>query len=369
MPDRPAPTIRTSTCSACISAPGSGSRLSTRGVRVMARSRSFAKATISTSCPICQHLVESIDSLYDGARGSHRRGSHRAAGARPAQRPHERRRARTRHLADGRRAPAGAFAERYRRRRSRAGGGDLAVHLLLLLPLQGRCRAHAHRPHGRGGGDRSRRGSGPARGQRDRRARRDLAAGHLRNDGSDFCSLTSVEFTPTRLADGIVRLGTPYVNWYLVSDGSAVTVVDAGVPGYRPQLEPGLGLLGHSLADVRAVLLTHSDGDHTGVAPAIRDETGAPIHLHPDDAEAARNRGAKKTDESMLAELLHPGTYRLFWEFGRNGGMRPPVVDNTVAIADGQELDVPGRPRVIHTPGHTPGHVAYHFARAGALFV
>jgi len=181
--------------------------------------------------------------------------------------------------------------------------------------------------------------------------------------------LTSVEFTPTRLADGIVRLGTPYVNWYLVSDGSAVTVLDAGVPGYRPQLEPGLGLLGHSLADVRAVLLTHSDGDHTGVAPAVRDETGAPIHLHPDDAEAARHRGAKKTDESMLAELRHPGTYRLFWEFGRNGGMRPPVVDNTVAIADGQELDVPGRPRVIHTPGHTPGHVAYDFAGAGALFV
>jgi glyoxylase-like metal-dependent hydrolase (beta-lactamase superfamily II) len=181
--------------------------------------------------------------------------------------------------------------------------------------------------------------------------------------------LTSVEFTPTRLADGIVRLGTPYVNWYLVSDGSAVTVLDTGVPGYRPQLEPGLGLLGHSLADVRAVLLTHSDGDHTGVAPAVRDETGAPIHLHPGDAEAARRRGAKKTDESMLAELRHPGTYRLFWEFGRNGGMRPPVVDNTVAIADGQELDVPGRPRVIHTPGHTPGHVAYHFAGAGALFV
>ena len=30
---------------------------------------------------------------------------------------------------------------------------------------------------------------------------------------------------------------------------------------------------------------------------------------------------------------------------------------------------MPGRPRVIHTPGHTPGHVAYDFAGAGALFV
>jgi len=178
-----------------------------------------------------------------------------------------------------------------------------------------------------------------------------------------------VDSAPSKLADGLVRLGTPYVNWYLVSDGSGVTIVDAGVPGYRPQLEPGLGLLGHSLDDVRAILLTHSDGDHTGVATALRDETGAAVHLHSDDAEAARNRGAKKTDESMLAELLRPGTYRLFWEFGRNGGARPPVLDDTVAIADGQELEVPGKPRVIHTPGHTPGHVAYHFAGLGALFV
>jgi glyoxylase-like metal-dependent hydrolase (beta-lactamase superfamily II) len=181
--------------------------------------------------------------------------------------------------------------------------------------------------------------------------------------------VTRVHSTPSKLADGLVRLGTPYVNWYLVSDGSGVTVVDAGVPGYRPQLEPGLSLLGNSLGDVRAVLLTHSDGDHTGVATALRDEAGAPVHLHPDDAESARNRGAKKPDESMLAELLHPGTYRLFWEFGRNGGARPPVLADTVAIADGQELEVPGKPRVIHTPGHTPGHVVYYFPALGALFV
>jgi glyoxylase-like metal-dependent hydrolase (beta-lactamase superfamily II) len=171
-----------------------------------------------------------------------------------------------------------------------------------------------------------------------------------------------------RLADGVVRLGTSYVNWYLVADDDGVAVVDTGVPAYRPQLEPGLELLGRSLNDVRAVLLTHSDADHTGVSTAIREEAGAPIHLHPADAESARNRGRKEIDESTLAELTHPGAYRLFWHFARNGAARPPVVDQTVPVADGETVEVPGRPRAIHTPGHTPGHVAYLFPNHRTLF-
>jgi glyoxylase-like metal-dependent hydrolase (beta-lactamase superfamily II) len=35
-------------------------------------------------------------------------------------------------------------------------------------------------------------------------------------------------------------------------------------------------------------------------------------------------------------------------------------------FADG-DLDVPGRPRVIPTPGHSPGHVAFHLPDRGVL--
>jgi glyoxylase-like metal-dependent hydrolase (beta-lactamase superfamily II) len=174
--------------------------------------------------------------------------------------------------------------------------------------------------------------------------------------------------TPSLLRDGVVRLGTKYVNWYLVADDRGVTVVDAGVPGYRPQLEPGLDLLGRSLGEVRAVLLTHADGDHTGVAAMVREESGAPIHLHVADAESARNRGKKKTDESVLAELRHADAWKLFAHFTRNGGGRPPVVDGTTPVTAGP-IDVPGNPVAIPTPGHTPGHVAYSFPAHGALFV
>ena len=38
------------------------------------------------------------------------------------------------------------------------------------------------------------------------------------------------ETEPTLVADGVVRLGTELVNWYLVEDGGRVTIVDAGAP-------------------------------------------------------------------------------------------------------------------------------------------
>jgi glyoxylase-like metal-dependent hydrolase (beta-lactamase superfamily II) len=165
-----------------------------------------------------------------------------------------------------------------------------------------------------------------------------------------------------------VRLGTPVVNWYLVADDSGVTVVDSGCQGFLPQLEPGLGMLGRSLGDVRAILLTHGDGDHVGVAAKLqRDGSKIPIHLNPADRYLVEKK-RKKTEESMGRMLLEPGTWRLFGHFSRYGALSQAKIERTSDLVAGQELDVPGRPRVIATPGHTEGHVVFHFPRHGALF-
>ena len=64
------------------------------------------------------------------------------------------------------------------------------------------------------------------------------------------------EREPALVADGVVRLGTELVNWYLVEDEGRVTIVDAGAPKYRPQLDRGLAFLGRQPADVAAVVLS-----------------------------------------------------------------------------------------------------------------
>jgi glyoxylase-like metal-dependent hydrolase (beta-lactamase superfamily II) len=161
------------------------------------------------------------------------------------------------------------------------------------------------------------------------------------------------------------------VNWYLVEDEGKLTAVDAGVPGFRGDLEADLGKIGHRLEEVAAVVLTHSDADHTGVVPALR-EAGARVLIHSDDEGTLRKPGPKSGDASpihLLAQMRRPRFWRLIAHLVRAGAARPPKVEGAETFTGGDVLDVPGRPRVVHTPGHTPGHCVVHFERHGALFV
>jgi glyoxylase-like metal-dependent hydrolase (beta-lactamase superfamily II) len=85
------------------------------------------------------------------------------------------------------------------------------------------------------------------------------------------------------------------VNWYLVEEGARLTAVDAGVPGFKGSLAADLAALGFGLGDIEAVILTHSDGDHTGVAQALRDG-GARVLIHSADEPKLRKPGPKSGD-------------------------------------------------------------------------
>src|ERR1700686_446583 len=106
------------------------------------------------------------------------------------------------------------------------------------------------------------------------------------------------------VADGVVRLGTWIVNWYLLEENGRVTVVDAAVRGYRDQLAPGLAMLGRSESDVAAVVLTHAHADHVGLAELLRSELNVPVYIHAGDAQPARTgKRFGKNESSMLPHL------------------------------------------------------------------
>jgi glyoxylase-like metal-dependent hydrolase (beta-lactamase superfamily II) len=166
----------------------------------------------------------------------------------------------------------------------------------------------------------------------------------------------------------IQRAGTRLVNWYLLEDGGKVTVVDAGLPAYRPQLEPALAAIGRSLADVEAIVLTHAHIDHVGFAQILQDERGTPVFVHQLEVPQATTGKPPKTEKSWVGAVLrHKRAREIVFHIARNGGARPPKVASVQTFADGDELDVPGRPRAIATPGHSPGHCVLHVPGDGAV--
>jgi glyoxylase-like metal-dependent hydrolase (beta-lactamase superfamily II) len=169
-----------------------------------------------------------------------------------------------------------------------------------------------------------------------------------------------------QLAPNLYRVGSDLVNLYLVGDDAGLTLVDTGMPGNYRDLQAELARLGRSLSDIRGVVLTHGDPDHTGFAERLRRETGVPVYVH--EADAARARGEAK--KQLKWGKVRVGPLLRFMAYGlRRGGLSASPVDEVVGVTDGQVLDLPGSPRIIHIPGHTPGSAAVWFESVGALMV
>ncbi len=169
------------------------------------------------------------------------------------------------------------------------------------------------------------------------------------------------------IAPGIRRLGTGRVNVYLIEEAGAITIVDAGLPGYFGDLLAELTAMGRSIEDVRAVLLTHAHSDHIGFAERIRRERGVPIRVHEADAALARGEVKQQNEGGGQTRLLPAISFLLFGI--REGFIGLKHIAEVSTFGDGATLDVPGSPRVIHVPGHTAGSAALHLASRDAVLV
>ena len=105
------------------------------------------------------------------------------------------------------------------------------------------------------------------------------------------------------------------VNAYVIHAPEGDIIVDAGAEPEK--------ILAATRNPVSAILITHGHADHINALDAVRERIGAPVYMHPEDAE-----GAGVEDYEPL----------------QNG--------EGIALA-GQRLGV------IHTPGHSPGSVTF----------
>jgi hydroxyacylglutathione hydrolase len=103
------------------------------------------------------------------------------------------------------------------------------------------------------------------------------------------------------------------VNAYIIHAPDGDIIVDAGAEPEK--------ILATTRKEVAAIFITHGHADHVNALGEVRRGTGAPVHMHPADAESAG-------------------------------------IKNYEPLQDGEGLSLAGQSLfVLHTPGHSPGSV------------
>lgn len=158
------------------------------------------------------------------------------------------------------------------------------------------------------------------------------------------------------VAPNIFKFDTGPFNWYLIRENGRFTLVDAGFPGHYRAFTEGIKSLGHSVKDLEAIVLTHAHADHIGFAEKVRKETNVPVYVHKNDAKMAQ-KPLQLPWFGLLSNAWRPYTATMLGVAIVNGVFTLPHLTKTVSIEHSRILEVPGRPRILHTPGHTDGEI------------
>ena len=152
---------------------------------------------------------------------------------------------------------------------------------------------------------------------------------------------------------------------YLVQRPSGVILIDSGIDARGTDVRFALDHLGLSVADVRAILMTHWHNDHSAGAAAIQRESGARIYYHADGHDRFTRRARARGIRGWIARHM-PGC-------GPLGPLRallelapPEAVEADQLVKEGDVVE--SGFRVIETPGHESGHVSFMLEPEGILF-
>jgi hydroxyacylglutathione hydrolase len=123
-----------------------------------------------------------------------------------------------------------------------------------------------------------------------------------------------------------------FVNAYLFRGMDGYILFDAGIS--KKTFNNELKKLGINPDQIVAILLTHTDSDHTGAIPLFNNAT---IYMHRDEEQMINGTNGKTKFSKTKWKY---GPYRL-------------LSSNETLTIDGLRI------RVLHTPGHTPGSSCY----------
>jgi glyoxylase-like metal-dependent hydrolase (beta-lactamase superfamily II) len=171
-------------------------------------------------------------------------------------------------------------------------------------------------------------------------------------------------------ADRIHQVTDAFTNFFIVEDGpgGSLMVVDTGFPRSWGLLHDALRELGRAPKDVEAVVLTHAHFDHMGFARRAQEELGVPLFAHEKEVPVVQHPWDYDHEQPRVKYALrYPRFVGIFAAMGARGALFVKGTDRVSTYGSDAELDLPGRPKVVFTPGHTHGHCALHFPQRGTL--
>jgi hydroxyacylglutathione hydrolase len=155
------------------------------------------------------------------------------------------------------------------------------------------------------------------------------------------------------------RLGS--VNCYIVETDSGFFLIDTGASNRRSRVEKELEEVGCKPGDLKLIILTHGDFDHTGNAAYLRRKYGARIAMHRDDAGMLERGDIFWNRKS--GNFLTRAVASFLFRFGQSERCSPDL-----HFGEGDDLSVYGfDATVLHMPGHSRGSIAV-LTTDGALF-
>lgn len=148
-------------------------------------------------------------------------------------------------------------------------------------------------------------------------------------------------------------------NAYLLVSEVGLTLVDTGLASDVSRMVTQIEKAGLDPSDLRSIVVTHAHADHIGGLAGLVQRFGSDVIAH--QLEVPYIEGVENLPSRTRLQKT------MTWLRDR---FAKADVGTKVSrhLQDGENLDVLGGMRVIHTPGHTPGSVSLFHEEKGVLF-
>ncbi len=170
-------------------------------------------------------------------------------------------------------------------------------------------------------------------------------------------------------------LRTVNVHALVGPDGWVLVDAGMGTPDAREAFAAGLERAGLSVANLRAIVLTHHHPDHIGLSGELQAQSGARVYMHPIDERSVRIIA----EGTMLKRFGRVSSF--FKQHGLEGTdlwytqtdpktmrsiLNVPPHEAFTLVEDGDVVELAGENyRVFWVPGHSDGQVVFFRERDG----